>query len=59
MVLDYLQGMPRLRRQVQSLLHLEPGEAPRVPLARSTDVRPGCVADVHEAVLPEQFKDRV
>ncbi len=35
-VLRHLQGMPTLREQVQSLLHLEPGEAPQVPLARST-----------------------
>jgi len=35
-VLRHLQGMPTLREQVQSLLHLEPGEALRAPLARST-----------------------
>ena len=28
--------MPTLREQVQALLHLEPGEARRAPLARST-----------------------
>jgi Transposase DDE domain len=35
-VLRHLQGMHTLREQVQSLLHLEPGEALRAPLARST-----------------------
>jgi hypothetical protein len=35
-VLRHLQGMPTLREQVQALLHLEPGEALRAPLARST-----------------------
>ena len=35
-VLRHLQGMPTLREQVQSLLHLEPGEALQAPLARST-----------------------
>ncbi len=35
-VLRHLQGMHVLREQVQSLLHLDPGEALRAPLARST-----------------------
>ncbi len=35
-VLRHLQGMPTLREQVQSLLHLEPGEPQQAPLARST-----------------------
>ena len=35
-VLRHLQAMHTLREQVQSLLHLEPGEALRAPLARST-----------------------
>lgn len=35
-VLRHLQGMPTLREQVQALLHLEPVEALRAPLARST-----------------------
>ena len=35
-VLRHLQGMPSLREQVQSLLHLEPGTTTRAPLARST-----------------------
>lgn len=35
-VLRQLQGMPTLREQVQSLLHLEPQAAARGPLARST-----------------------
>ena len=35
-VLRHLQGMPTLREQVQSLLHLEPAQALRAPLARST-----------------------
>jgi hypothetical protein len=35
-VLRHLQGMPTLREQVQSLLHLEPAGALRAPLARST-----------------------
>lgn len=35
-VLRHLQGMPTLREQVQSLLHLDPAEALRTPLARST-----------------------
>jgi hypothetical protein len=34
--LRHLQGMPTLREQVQSLPHLEPGEALRAPLARSS-----------------------
>ncbi len=35
-ILRHLQGMPTLREQVQSLLHLEPGDALQPPLARST-----------------------
>lgn len=35
-VLRPLQGMETLREQVQSLLHLDPSEVVRVPLARST-----------------------
>ena len=35
-VLRHLQGMRTLREQVQSLLHLNPAEALRAPLARST-----------------------
>lgn len=35
-VLRHLQGMPSLREQVQSLLHLEPETTARGPLARST-----------------------
>ena len=35
-VLRHLQGMPTLREQVQWLLHLEPAQALRAPLARST-----------------------
>lgn len=35
-VLRHLQGMPTLREQLQSLLHLDPAEALRTPLARST-----------------------
>ena len=35
-VLRHLQGMPTLREQAQSLLHLEPGEVTQAPLARST-----------------------
>ncbi|WP_313950210.1 transposase [Accumulibacter sp.] len=35
-VLRHLQGMRTVREQVQTLLHLEPGTALRLPLARST-----------------------
>ena len=35
-VLRHLQGMTRLREQVQALLHLDPGQACGVALARST-----------------------
>ena len=35
-VLRQLQGMPTLREQVQTLLHLDPETAARGPLARST-----------------------
>jgi len=35
-VLRHIQGMETLREQVQSLLHLDPAEVVRVPLARST-----------------------
>ncbi|MDZ7754649.1 MAG: hypothetical protein U5S82_24100 [Gammaproteobacteria bacterium] len=35
-VLRHLQGMPSLREQVQSLLHLDPTHSPQAPLARST-----------------------
>jgi hypothetical protein len=35
-VLRHLQGMPTLREQVQTLLHLDPEVASRGPLARST-----------------------
>ncbi|MDZ7750097.1 MAG: transposase [Gammaproteobacteria bacterium] len=35
-VLRHLQGMPSLREQVQSLLHLDPTQSPQAPLARST-----------------------
>ena len=35
-VLRHIQGMEKLREQVQSLLHLDPAQVVRVPLARST-----------------------
>ncbi|MFZ1538203.1 MAG: hypothetical protein WAT23_12560, partial [Chromatiaceae bacterium] len=35
-VLRQLQGMPTLREQVQTLLHLDPEAEARGPLARST-----------------------
>ena len=35
-VLRHIQGMETLREQVQSLLHLDPAQLVRVPLARST-----------------------
>lgn len=35
-VMRHIQGMETLREQVQSLLHLDPAQVFRVPLARST-----------------------
>ena len=54
-VLRHLQAMHTLREQVQSLLHLEPGEALRTPLARSTwsdALRSGRRGAILEAAVP-------
>ena len=70
-VLRHLQGMTRLREQVQALRHLDPGEAQPVPLARSTwsdalsaptrlgalkSLIPVLVREAHEA-LPDRLAD--
>lgn len=70
-VLRHLQGMSRLREQVQRLLHLDPAPGARVPLARSTwsdalcsparlavlkQTLPALVADA-AAVLPDRLAD--
>ena len=59
-VLRQLQGMPTLREQVQTLLHLDPETAARGPLARSTwsdalasPTRQAVLAGVVPAVVKE------
>ncbi len=51
-VLRQLQGMPTLREQVQTLLHLDPETAARGPLARST-WSDALASPTREAVLRE------